>query len=181
MDLTIYQVPSGLLDTEPPDVYSGYVRMDLDWLDNLAYDLGYWVKPSRQELWQLMFLCDMKHYQLHGRGYTGLRYQATSNGPAVLEEQALLDRLISENIVRIMRRSPRDAKGPQRITGHSYYYPPDLQANSHAEDVMRLLGLRPYKKDHPTVLHECQRAPLWDRWVADRAFIPYDIAFSMQL
>ena len=46
---------------------------------------------------------------------------------------------------------------------------------------MDALMIRKGECDPSIVLRECQRCPSWAQWVAEGAFIPYDIAFSMRI
>ena len=99
VDLRLNGSPSDIIGDGSPDMYSGFALKEVDAISALANELGYWVSPTWEQFWQLMFLCDMKCYRLLGRGLTGIRYQATPIGPTVQDADALMDLLRREHVV----------------------------------------------------------------------------------
>lgn len=167
-------------DGAPPDVFSGFARKDMQRIGLLAGLLSEQLSPSLDDFWRVIFLCDMKHYLEYGQGATGIRWQASAKGPEPHEAEAIMGRLRKAEVVRV-RRTKYKGKEAMRIYPHVEFYPTHYISHPSIGETLDELDLERDKFDSSIILRECQRAPLWDRWVADRAFIPYDIAFSMRI
>lgn len=168
------------LNDAPPDGTSGFARRDLVWIGSLANMLAYNLSPVLKDFWSLLFLCDMKHYQTHGRGFTGIRYKATAKGPLATDADAVLDRLRKQEVIRVARTKYKGVQA-QRVFAHPYYYPNDLTSHWRAGELLEALALERDKWDPGMVLRACQRVPQWADLVEQGALIPYDMAFSMEV
>lgn len=167
------------LDDPPPDVTSGFARRDLVWIGSLANLLAYHLSPTAGDFWLLLFLCDMKHYCTYGLGFTGIRYQATAEGPTAIDADEVLDRLRKEQVVRVTWTTYKGVRA-QRVYAHPFFYPHYNTSQWHAGEMMEALALE--RNWNPSnLLRECQHAPEWAAWAGREAIIPYDAALGMQI
>lgn len=179
VDLSTTERSSRILSTSEPDVFTGFVRMEMDRLHTWAQEVAYRTAPDWELFWRLMFLGDVKHFELFGRGFTGLRYRATTNGPVVPDALFLMEHLRKEQVLKFNVSGWQAGGSGHRVHSHPFFYPPELQAHWDAGAVSEALRLSNGTWSAEAILRACQRAPQWKAWVDEGAWIPYDIVMDL--
>lgn len=172
--------PGPIMSAWPPDVFSGFTRPHLNRFGTWANVVCEALKPTWDEFWLLMFLGDMEHYRLYGRGLTGIRYKATATGPQVPDAEPLLRRLCDERILTFSWKAHGQGTSAPRVGAHPFFYPADFPAYWRAEEILKALGLDKRTWAPSVVRKACIQAPNWPNYVASGDWLSYDLAYELR-
>lgn len=163
-----------LAEAFKPTVFNGFQQAYTGPVGELVVCIADELHCNLQELWSVVFLCDMHHYRTRGAGFTGLHYRATADGPVFDAALSVLHKLHEEEF--IARFDAEEFPARTYLRADRYRYPDDFRAYHTSMDLLKELGLFKQPKAWRAILDLFTGSAHWRTLVKKHSEVPYDIA-----